>query len=176
MDEASSSTMQKHACNVAWDQQIQTEWNIYMLPFPSLYLYPLHAVRSRPLNTATGSGLTSWHEINRFSRESIDHSACMHFFYFCFCSCHVHKHEIWVPSVLWRCWLGGTAAGRASGLYKLSGGVLASVAWLSVWSEVQTCIWPSWCHCHSLSLASVKCRLVLSFWYPLTWVVPEKGR
>ena len=34
-----------------------------------------------------------------------------------------------------------------------SGGALA---WLSVWSEVQTCIWPSWCHCHSLSLVSVK--------------------
>ena len=35
----------------------------------------------------------------------------------------------------------GWAAGRASGLQKkLSGGVLA---WLSVWSEVQTCIWPS---------------------------------
>ena len=32
------------------------------------------------------------------------------------------------------------AAGRASGLQKLSGGVLA---WLSVWSRVQTCIWPS---------------------------------
>ena len=33
---------------------------------------------------------------------------------------------------------------------KLSGGVLA---WLSVWIEVQTCIWPSWCHwCrHNLS-------------------------
>ena len=44
-----------------------------------------------------------------------------------------------------------------------------------VWSEVQTCIWPSWCHCHSLSLASVKSRLVLPFWYRLTWVVPEKG-
>ena len=56
---------------------------------------------------------------------------------------------------------------------KLSGGVLA---WLSGWSEVQTCIWPSWCHCHSLSLASVKSRLVLPFWYRLTWVVPEKGR
>ena len=55
---------------------------------------------------------------------------------------------------------------------KLSGGVLA---WLSVWSEVQTCIWLSWCHCHSLSLASVKSRLVLPFWYRLTWVVPEKG-
>ena len=55
---------------------------------------------------------------------------------------------------------------------KLSGGVLA---WLCVWSEVQTCIWPSWCHCHSLSLASVKSRLVLPFWYRLTRVVPEIG-
>ena len=27
------------------------------------------------------------------------------------------------------------------------------LAWLSVCSEVQTCIWPSWCHWHSLSLA-----------------------
>ena len=36
-------------------------------------------------------------------------------------------------------------------------------------------MWPSWCHCHSLSLASVKSRLVLPFWYRPTWVVPEKG-
>jgi len=35
---------------------------------------------------------------------------------------------------------------------KPSGGVLA---WLSVWSEVQICISPSWCHCHSLYLAPV---------------------
>jgi len=48
------------------------------------------------------------------------------------------------------------------------------LAWLSVWSEVQTCIWPSWCHCHSLSLASVKSRLVLPFWYRLPRVVPDK--
>ena len=34
---------------------------------------------------------------------------------------------------------------------------------------------PSWCHCHSLSLASVKSRLVLPFWYWLTWVVADKG-
>jgi len=36
----------------------------------------------------------------------------------------------------------GWAAGRASdpACKKLSGGVLV---WLSVWSEVQTCIWPS---------------------------------
>ena len=55
---------------------------------------------------------------------------------------------------------------------KLSGGVLA---WLSVWSEVQTCTQPSWYQCHSLSLASVKSRLVLPFWYWLTWVVLDKG-
>ena len=53
---------------------------------------------------------------------------------------------------------------------KLSGGV---VAWLSVWSEMQTCIWPSWCHCHSLSLASVKSRLVLPFWY---WLPGSPGQ
>ena len=41
--------------------------------------------------------------------------------------------------------------------------------------RVQTCIWPSWCHCHWLSLASVKSRLVLPFWYRLTRVVLYKG-
>jgi len=35
---------------------------------------------------------------------------------------------------------------------KLSGGMLV---WLCVWIKVQICIWPSWCHCHSLSLAPV---------------------
>ena len=44
------------------------------------------------------------------------------------------------------------------------------LAWLSVWSEMQTCIWPSGFHCHSL----VKSRLVLPFWYRLTRVVPDK--
>ena len=44
---------------------------------------------------------------------------------------------------------------------KLSGGVLA---WISVWSEVQTGIWPSWW----------KSRLFLPFWYRLTWVGPDK--
>ena len=75
-----------------------------------------------------------------------------------------------LPSVLWRCWLGGRKGIRP--VKKLSGGVLA---WLSVWSKMQTCIWPSWCHCHSLSLASLKSRLVLPFWYWLTRVVPDKG-
>ena len=75
-----------------------------------------------------------------------------------------------LPSVLWCCWLGGRKGMRP--VKKLSGGVLA---WLSVWSEVQTCIWPSWCHCHSLSVASVKSRLILPFWYLLTRVVLDKG-
>ena len=74
-----------------------------------------------------------------------------------------------VPSVLWHCWLGGRKGIRP--VKKLSGRVLA---WLSVWSKVQTCIWPSWFHYHSLSLAPVKSRLVLPFWYRLTRVVPEK--
>ena len=34
---------------------------------------------------------------------------------------------------------------------------------------------PSWCHCHSLSLASVKSRLVLPFWYRPTRIVLDKG-
>ena len=72
--------------------------------------------------------------------------------------------------MLWRCWLGGRKGIRP--VKKLSGEVLS---WLSVWSEVQTCIRPSWCHYHSLSLASVKSRLVVPFWYRLTRVVPDKG-
>jgi len=72
----------------------------------------------------------------------------------CFCGCLIGRQE-------------GHPACK-----KLSGGVLV---WLSVCSEVQTCMRPSWCHCHSLSLSSVKPRLVLPFWYRLTWVVPDKG-
>jgi len=64
------------------------------------------------------------------------------------------------------------AAGRHPVCEKLSGGVLA---WLSLWNKVHTYIWPSWCHCHSMSLASMKSRLVLPFWYRLTWVVSDKG-
>jgi len=33
-----------------------------------------------------------------------------------------------------------------------SGGILA---WFSVCGEVQICTWSSWCHCHSISLATV---------------------
>jgi len=77
------------------------------------------------------------------------------------------RHDL--PSVLWHCWLGGRKGIRS---VKTEWWVLE---WLSVWSKVQTCIWPSWCNCHSLSLASVKSRLVLPLWYRLIWVVPYKG-
>ena len=79
------------------------------------------------------------------------------------------KINFWVimmVSVLWRCWLGGRKGIRP-----------VKTEWWgtgSFWSEVQTCIWPSWCHCHSLSLAPVKSRLVLLFWIRLTQVVLEK--
>ena len=74
-----------------------------------------------------------------------------------------------LPSVLWHCWLGGRKGIRP--VKKLNGGVLA---WLPVWSAVQSCLTPIWCHWHSLSLALVKSRLVLPFWYRLTRVVPDK--
>jgi len=61
-----------------------------------------------------------------------------------------------VPSVIWCGWWGSRKGIRP--VKKLSDGVLAR---LSLRGEVQICIWPSWCHCHSLSLASVKSRLVL---------------
>ena len=85
------------------------------------------------------------------------------------CVYFVSLSSVLLPSVLWRCWLGGRKGIRP--VKKLSGGMLE---WSSVWSEVQTCIWPSRCHCHSQSLASVKSRLILPFWYRLTRVVPDK--
>jgi len=77
------------------------------------------------------------------------------------------RYDSWVvgPSVLWRCWLGSRKGIRP--VKQLSGGVLA---WLSVWGEVQICIWPSWCHCHSLSLAAVNPDW---FYFPgFTFLVP----
>ena len=66
-----------------------------------------------------------------------------------------------VPSVLWRCWLGSRKGTRPveNWVVRCWRGYLSGTG----------------CHCHSLSLASVKSRLVLPFWYWLTWLVPEKG-
>ena len=80
-----------------------------------------------------------------------------------------YSRQTSLPSVPWRCWLGGK-----KGIWPLKncGGVLA---WSSVWSEVQTCIWLSWCHCHSLVSCFSKIQIGLPFWYRLTRVVPDKG-
>ena len=72
-----------------------------------------------------------------------------------YCISYFNCLQCKMPSVLWCCWFLASK--------KLSVGVLA---WLSVWGEVQTCIWPSWFHCHSLSLASVKSYLVLLLAHP----------
>jgi len=72
-----------------------------------------------------------------------------------------------LPSVLWHCWLGSRKGIRP---VKNSGGVLA---WLSVWNEVQTCIWPSWCHCHSVSRFS-KIQIGFTFLVTADLVSPGK--
>ena len=57
----------------------------------------------------------------------------------CFIYCTVSYIKLYklkkLPSVLWRCWLGGRKGIRP--VKNNSGGVLV---WLSVWREVQTCI------------------------------------
>jgi len=64
----------------------------------------------------------------------------------------------------------GWAAGRASGLKKTEQSGAGIVICLERGADLHM---SSWCHCHSLSLASVKSRLVLPFWP--TRVVPDKG-
>ena len=70
---------------------------------------------------------------------------------------------LWMPSVLWRCWLGGRKViqpvkNRVVGCWRQWRGYLSGAR--------LTFIWPSWCHRHSLSLASVKSRLVLPLAHP----------
>ena len=73
-------------------------------------------------------------------------------------------------SVLWCCWLGGRKGIQPVKIW--SDEVLA---WLSVWSEVQTiCIWFSLCHCHPVISCFSKIQNGLSFWYRPTHVVLEK--
>ena len=81
---------------------------------------------------------------------------------FVFCHCQLSDNAFSALTLLVG-WQEGHPACK-----KLSGVVLAYLSGAM-------CIWPSCCHWHSLSLASVKSRLVLLFWYRLTWVVPDRG-
>jgi len=53
------------------------------------------------------------------------------------------KYVDMMPSVLWCCWLGGRK------------GIRPVKNWSDGLVEVHICIWPSRCHCHSLSLAPI---------------------
>jgi len=75
--------------------------------------------------------------------SEVDHSVTMSL------SAHLHPSRDMAFSAL------TLLVGRQEGhpaCKKMNAGVLA---WLSVWGEVQICIWPSWCHHNSLSLAPV---------------------
>ena len=126
----------------------------------------LFALNTSHLNAA--SGKSSWWAGPTRLRRALTVTLINHIFTY---KSHIHFTACVQSAFSALTLLVGRQEGRPA-CKKLSGEVLA---WLSVWSEVLTCIWPSWCHCHSLSLASVKSRLVLLFWYQLTWVVPEKG-
>jgi len=75
-----------------------------------------------------------------------------------------------MPSVLWRCWLGGR-----KGIRPVKNWVVG--CWCGYLSGAKCGLASGQADATAthLSLASVKSRLVLPFWYRLTWVVPEKG-
>jgi len=64
-----------------------------------------------------------------------------------------------MPSVLWRCWLGGRKGIRpAKNLF-------FSVCFFLSYDN-QTCMWPSWCHCHSLVSCFSKIQIGFAFLVP----------
>ena len=94
------------------------------------------------------------------------------------CSFMEDQAEVWLQvnkcsnnfshiAVLWHCWLCDRMSFRL-----VKDWVMRC---LCGWSVVQMiCILSSWCHRHPSSLASVKYRIVTTFWYRLTQVVLEK--
>ena len=81
--------------------------------------------------------------------------------------------QVWFGSCRWlQClWLLNSTVARLFAVVFL--GLCLGAPWDGLGLAI-FCIWPSWCHCHSLSLASVKSWLVLPFWYWLTRVVLDK--
>jgi len=72
-----------------------------------------------------------------------------------------------LPSVLWRCWLGSR-----NSIWPVKNWVVGCCRGYLRGADLHiTQLMP----CHSLSLASVKSRLVLPFWYRLTRTVLNKG-
>ena len=84
-----------------------------------------------------------------------------------FCDFLYNCFSVLVPSVLWRCWLGGRKGIQPVKTEWWGAGVVICLERGADLHMAQLT---------PLPLTSVKCRLVLPFWYQLTWVVPEKGR
>ena len=74
------------------------------------------------------------------------------------------------PSVLWRCWLGGR-----KGIRPVKNWVMGFWHGFLSGARCRLAYGPADATATHYSLASVKSRLVLPFWYRLTRVVPEKG-
>ena len=74
-----------------------------------------------------------------------------------------------LPSVLWRCWLGGRKGIRPVKIERWGAGVVICLEQGADLHMAQLMPLPL------TSLASVKSRLVLPFWYRLTQVVLDKG-
>ena len=77
---------------------------------------------------------------------------------------------LWIPSVLWLCWLGGRNGIRPVKKLWVVGcwhGYLSG-------AKCRLAYDPCWCHCHSLSCVS-KIQIGFSFLVPAHLVVPEKG-
>ena len=80
----------------------------------------------------------------------------------------------YLPSVLWRCWLGGRKGiwpvkNRMVGCWR--GYLSGATSKLAYSPAAQMMPLPLTVSCFS----KLKSKLVLPFWYRLTWVVPEKG-
>ena len=61
----------------------------------------------------------------------------------------INRHLVPLPSVIWRCWLGGRKGIRPVKTEWWDAGMVICLGWDA---DLHM---PSWCHCHSLSLAPV---------------------
>ena len=74
-------------------------------------------------------------------------------------------YTVLIPSVLWYCWLGNRKGIRPVKNWVVGAGVVICLEWGAYGPADATA---------TQSLALVKSRLALPFWFWLTWVVPEK--
>ena len=77
----------------------------------------------------------------------------------------------YLPSVLWRCWLGGRKGIWPVKNRMVGAGVVICLEQRANLHIAQMMPLPLTVSCFS----KLKSKLVLPFWYRLTWVVPEKG-